>query len=156
MSWKSVPGSNVTRPPTLIGAPVAFFPVPRPQTLLVAVCFPAPIGAAAPPAPPARAVTSAAARPLTASVTAILSFVELIRPPCSLRWDSAAFTDCLRHERPHCPWRTPPSRASPQVVQAIPPRTGPRLHVLRRQARALSCSPGPSCVIVDRGGAFQG
>src|SRR5262245_47754063 len=120
MSWKSVPGSNVTRPPTLIGAPVAFFPVPRPQTLLVAVCFPDPIGAAAPPAPPASAVTSIAARPLTASATAILSFLELIPPPCSLHWDSAAFTDCLRPRGRVPPDATP--AAVYQFVQAIPPR----------------------------------
>src|SRR3990172_6019389 len=83
MSWKSVPGSNVTRPPILIGAPVAFLPVPRPQTLFVAVCFPDPTGAC-PPAPVAMTVTSAAARPPTARETTTLNFLELILPPCCL------------------------------------------------------------------------
>src|SRR5436190_22653577 len=42
MSVKSVPGCFVAIAPSLIGVPVAFLPLPRPQTLLTAEAFPWP------------------------------------------------------------------------------------------------------------------
>ena len=47
MVVKSTPGISMSIPPSLIGAPVAFLPVPRPQTDFVADALPEPTGVAA-------------------------------------------------------------------------------------------------------------
>jgi hypothetical protein len=44
---KSTPGISMSMPPSLIGRPLAFLPVPRPQTDFVADALPEPMGAAA-------------------------------------------------------------------------------------------------------------
>src|SRR5471032_3375735 len=72
---KSTPGISMSIPPSLIGLPVAFLPVPRPQTDLVADAVPEPTG----PAPVAHAVIISARRPQAAHATPILIFVDLIR-----------------------------------------------------------------------------
>src|SRR6478735_10333332 len=65
---KSTPGISMSIPPTLIGLPVAFFPVPSPQTDFVADALPDPTGACAPVAHPAsmsaRTLAPAAATPI--------------------------------------------------------------------------------------------
>ena len=74
---KSTPGISMSIPPILIGLPVAFLPVPMPQTDFVADAVPEPTGAAA-PAPVAhrgRQRHQAAATHTTLS----LIFVDLIR-----------------------------------------------------------------------------
>ena len=79
---KSTPGMSMAMPPILIGTPVAFLPVPLPQTDAFADAVPEPTVASA-PAPMATAVSTSARRPLTAHATPILIFVDLIR---SLLW----------------------------------------------------------------------
>src|SRR5262249_50204326 len=76
---KSTPGISMSMPPILIGAPVAFLPVPRPQTDFVADALPAPTGPAA-PAPIARAARANTRRLPAADATPLLIFVDLIRP----------------------------------------------------------------------------
>src|SRR5262249_35209794 len=88
MSVKSVPGCFVAMAPILIGAPVAFLPVPRPQTLLTFDCFPDPMTCAGDwLAPVAKAASSNAMALLTASASAAVSFFFLIHssfgPPLS-------------------------------------------------------------------------
>ena len=58
-------------PPSLIGAPVAFLPVPFPHTLFVAEALPDPTGVAAldPPAPVASAVAASATSALAVTAT---------------------------------------------------------------------------------------
>ena len=67
-------------PPSLIGVPVAFLPVPLPQTAFVADAVPEPTTAALAevPAPMDTAVTSTASRLPTAHATPTLIFVDLI------------------------------------------------------------------------------
>ncbi len=79
MVEKSTPGMTMSRPPILIGDPVAFFPVPAPHTLLVADAVPEPTGATALSAPVANAVSISARRALMAHATPILILVDLIR-----------------------------------------------------------------------------
>ena len=74
---KSTPGMSMPIPPSLIGLPVAFLPVPMPQTDFVADAVPEPTGAAA-PAPPAHPTDSASMLPATHR-TPNLIFVDLIR-----------------------------------------------------------------------------
>ena len=50
---KSTPGISMSIPPSLIGEPVAFLPLPRPHTDFDADALPEPTGAAA-PVPPRR------------------------------------------------------------------------------------------------------
>ena len=57
MVVKSTPGISMSIPPILIGVPVAFLPVPLPQTDFVADAVPEPTGAAVPSAPMATAVS---------------------------------------------------------------------------------------------------
>src|SRR5690348_3910638 len=77
-----MPGTSVKMPPSLIGAPFAFFPLPRPQTLLVAEAWPAPT-AALPAAPDVLAVHAATSRPMRQLTARTLpSFFDLI--PSSL------------------------------------------------------------------------
>jgi hypothetical protein len=66
--------------PILIGAPVAFLPVPLPQTLFLADAFPDPTGPAVPaaPAPPVSAVSSSAVVAMVAPTTPILIVFDLI------------------------------------------------------------------------------
>ncbi len=78
MSVKSVPGCFVAMAPSLMGAPFAFFPVPRPQTDVAAASTPEPtVGAA--PVPVAHAVGISARRPMAAHATPILIVFDLIR-----------------------------------------------------------------------------
>src|SRR3990170_3979962 len=83
MSVKSVPGCFVAIAPILIAAPVAFLPVPRPQTLFFAVSLPDPTTAWAGDwlAPVAKAASSNAMTLLAPSAIAAVSFFDLIPPP---------------------------------------------------------------------------
>ena len=54
---KSTPGISMSMPPSLIGVPVAFLPVPLPQTDFVADAVPEPTGPAAPAPVVANAVS---------------------------------------------------------------------------------------------------
>src|SRR5476649_1331382 len=74
---KSTPGISMSIPPILIGLPVAFLPVPRPQTDFVVDAVPEPTGAAA-PAPVANTADSVRRLPTT-HTTLSLIFVDLIR-----------------------------------------------------------------------------
>jgi hypothetical protein len=68
----------------LIGLPVAFLPVPAPQTDFVAEAVPEPTGAVAvAPAPVANAVASTT-RPAATHMTLSLIFVDLIRSLSSI------------------------------------------------------------------------
>src|SRR5262245_23500407 len=80
MSVKSVPGCFVAMAPSLIVGPVAFLPVPRPQTLFVFVCFPDPIGPAV-ERELAAVASTAAARTATGIASAKAALRNLIRPP---------------------------------------------------------------------------
>ena len=75
MVVKSTPGISMSIPSILIGAPVAFLPVPIPQTDFFADAVPEPTG----PAAPAHAVSIRATRALAAHAKPILIFVDLIR-----------------------------------------------------------------------------
>src|SRR5947207_9166946 len=75
---KSTPGISMSMPPSLIGAPVAFLPVPLPQTALVADAVPEPTG----PAPTAQAVTIRASTPVSTHTRPIFIFVDLIELLC--------------------------------------------------------------------------
>ena len=75
---KSTPGMSMAMPPSLIGMPVAFLPVPLPQTLFVADAVPEPTGPAA-PAPAVSAVSSNAVAAMVAPTTPILIVFDLIR-----------------------------------------------------------------------------
>src|SRR5262245_44479899 len=59
---KSTPGMTMAIPPILIGAPVAFLPVPLPHTLFDAEGVPEPTGPAAPALPVDTATASRASR----------------------------------------------------------------------------------------------
>ena len=85
---KSTPGMSMSMPPSLIGAPVAFLPVPLPQTDLVADAVPEPTSGAV-VAPVAQAAGRSARTLPAASARPILIFVDLIRFPSilSLRQD---------------------------------------------------------------------
>src|SRR4029078_13120327 len=72
MVVKSTPGRSMSMPPSLIGVPVAFLPVPRPQTDFFADALPDPTGACAPVAQPASIKASRHAR---AASPAMLLFV---------------------------------------------------------------------------------
>jgi len=91
---KSTPGMSIPIPPILIGRPVAFFPVPRPQTDFVADAFPEPTGAVAVSAPVAQPVTISARTQLAAR-TPMIVFVDLMDPSS---WVSRASFD--RTSRP--------------------------------------------------------
>jgi hypothetical protein len=66
--------------PILIGAPVAFLPVPIPQTAFVALALPDPTGAADVLAPALIAATAAsrAIAPTAATATPAVTFLDLI------------------------------------------------------------------------------
>jgi len=66
----------MSMPPILIGAPVAFFPVPLPQTLFVAEGVPEPTGPAAPALVDHMATISKASTETVASAPP--SFLDLI------------------------------------------------------------------------------
>ena len=70
----------MSMPPSLIGDPVAFLPVPAPQTALVAVAVPEPSG----PALPAHETTISATSAMMPNATPTLIFIDLIRSPLSL------------------------------------------------------------------------
>src|ERR1044072_5395866 len=78
---KSTPGISMSMPPILIGAPVAFFPVPSPHTDLVADALPDPTGACAPVAQPA---SIRASRHAPAAAPPIIVFVDRMAPPFDL------------------------------------------------------------------------
>ncbi len=87
MSVKSVPGCLVAMAPILIVGPVAFLPVPRPQTLFLAVCLPDPIGAAV---ERELAAVASIAAPASASGTAsakaaLRNFIYLLLPSSGVR-----------------------------------------------------------------------
>src|SRR5438093_1325767 len=106
---KSTPGLCVKMPPRTIGLPVAFLPLPRPQTLFVADAFPAPTFMVGRLAPVARAAVNAntAARQ-AAEATPILSLFDLI--PSLLLPSSEELA--LRPRRAECR-RVPRKRSCP-------------------------------------------
>src|SRR3954447_19457496 len=77
MVVKSTPGMSIPIPPILIGLPVAFFPVPAPQTLFVADAVPAPTACLLEPV--ASAVIDMATRPPISNAIPTLCFFALIR-----------------------------------------------------------------------------
>src|SRR4051812_32157447 len=79
---KSTPGTSVKIPPSLIGAPLAFLPLPSPHTLFVADALPEPTATVVPPVASA-ASTSAAAATAAMTPTATLSLIEPIRASSS-------------------------------------------------------------------------
>src|SRR5262245_33166658 len=82
---KSTPGMSMLIVPILIGFPVAFFPVPMPQTAFVADGLPDPTGGAVfvwPP-PVARAVVTSATTRQAAREIPPTNFLDLILPPRS-------------------------------------------------------------------------
>ncbi len=79
MVVKSTPGMSMSIPPILIGRPVAFLPVPSPQTDFVADALPDPTGAVAVLAPVAQPVTISA-RTQIAARTPMIVFVDLMDP----------------------------------------------------------------------------
>src|SRR4029078_7524954 len=74
---KSTPGISMSMPPSLIGVPVAFLPVPRPQMDFVAEALPDPTGACAPVAQPA---SIRASRHAPAAAPPIIVFVDRMDP----------------------------------------------------------------------------
>src|SRR5262245_17716309 len=76
---KSTPGMSMLSAPILIGAPVAFLPVPKPHTAFDALALPEPTGAAADVEfePVARAASTSVATPTAASAIPPLSLVDL-------------------------------------------------------------------------------
>src|SRR6187455_765302 len=74
---KSTPGMSMSMPPSLIGVPVAFLPVPRPQTDFFADALPDPTGACAPVAQPASIKAS---RHAPAAAPPIIVFVDRMDP----------------------------------------------------------------------------
>src|SRR5580658_9942446 len=78
MSEKSVPACFVAIAPRTIGVPVAFWPLPSPQTLLVAEATPEPTtpAFALAPAPVARVAPASTATPIR-----IQNARDLTRPP---------------------------------------------------------------------------
>src|SRR5262249_4003509 len=78
---KSTPGMSMLSAPILIGAPVAFLPVPMPHTALLALALPDPTGAAADFEfeQVAKAVSASVTTPTAASAIPALSLVDLIR-----------------------------------------------------------------------------
>src|SRR5438034_7722900 len=74
---KSTPGISMSMPPILIGEPVAFLPVPRPQTDFVADAVPEPTGADAAVLAPVAQLATISARPAAAAhATPILIFLD--------------------------------------------------------------------------------
>ena len=76
-------------PPSLIGLPVAFLPVPAPHTDFVADAVPEPTAPAA-PAPETHMADVSAARQPAAHTTPSLIFIDLIRSLPSISrvvWD---------------------------------------------------------------------
>src|SRR5262245_12740346 len=75
---KSTPGISMARPPSLIGAPVAFLPFPRPQTPS-APAFPLPGGVASGPAPaPATAMADASSAATPPTVSALRNVIRIL------------------------------------------------------------------------------
>src|SRR6476619_3507518 len=88
MVVKSTPGISMAMPPSLIGLPVAFLPVPSPQTLLVAEAVPDPTAAPGDWLAPVASAANSSAETLPAAIaTTAISFLDLIpsllvvRPP---------------------------------------------------------------------------
>ncbi len=77
MVVKSTPGISMSMPPSLIGVPVAFLPVPRPQTDFFADALPDPTGACAPVAQPA---SIRASRHAPTAAPPIIVFVARMDP----------------------------------------------------------------------------
>src|SRR3972149_2535954 len=81
MTVKSVPGCFVAMAPSLMGAPFAFFPVPRPQTLFAADAVPDPTFpafAGVSRAPRAHVASSSAVAVQPTRATPTPSFFDLI------------------------------------------------------------------------------
>ena len=75
---KSTPGISMSMPPSLIGAPVAFLPLPRPQTPS-APAFPLPGGVASGPAPaPATAMADASSAAIPPTVSALRNVIRIL------------------------------------------------------------------------------
>src|SRR5436190_8491144 len=83
---KSTPGISMSRPSILIGAPVAFLPVPLPQTDFVADAVPEPTAGAV-GAPTAQAARLSAPTLLAAIARPSLIFVDPIRSLLASRFD---------------------------------------------------------------------
>src|SRR3954447_24987686 len=83
---KSTPGMSMPMPPSLIGLPVAFLPVPLPQTDFVADAVPEPTTGAL-GAPTAQAASPSATTLLAANARPSLIFVDLIRSLLASRFD---------------------------------------------------------------------
>src|SRR5438309_1390726 len=77
MPVKTTPGWSVAIAPSLIGAPVAFLPLPRPQTLFLAEAAPAPTLVAG-VLPVLHAASSSAATAAPATATPTLNLLDLI------------------------------------------------------------------------------
>src|SRR5262249_56966389 len=77
---KSTPGISMLRAPSLIGAPVAFLPVPMPQTAFAALALPDPTTPADvfAPAPIAATAASTVIVPTAARATPAVTFLDLI------------------------------------------------------------------------------
>ena len=84
MVVKSTPGISMSMPPILIGLPVAFLPVPRPQTDFVADAVPEPTVAV--PAPVAQPASISARTHTPAATTPIMVFVDLMDPSILGLW----------------------------------------------------------------------
>src|SRR5262245_48212528 len=78
---KSTPGISMSIPPILIGAPVAFFPVPRPHFATPAFAAPTTAGLVARVAPAASDETSRTAEQPMATAKPIFSFLDPIPSP---------------------------------------------------------------------------
>src|SRR3954471_1303368 len=77
---KSTPGISIAMPPILMGAPVAFLPVPAPHDILFAVAAPAVLLVA----PEAHAASDNATTQLAAQATPIEIFLDRISLSSSL------------------------------------------------------------------------
>ena len=77
---KSTPGISMSIPPSLIGVPLAFLPVPAPQTDFFADAVPEPTG---PALPAHETATVSASRATIVDATPTLNLIDLIRSPLS-------------------------------------------------------------------------
>ena len=92
---KSTPGISMSMPPILIGRPVAFLPVPRPQTDFVADALPDPTGAVC--APAAQPASISAITQALAAATPIIVFIDRMDP--SIESLEVVLTESRGHRR---------------------------------------------------------
>src|SRR4029079_12927409 len=77
---KSTPGISMAIPPSLIGAPFAFLPLPRPQTLFVADAVPEPTLVAVEPELASMAIVTAAITATGTAANRALRCISLLLP----------------------------------------------------------------------------